>query len=392
MAISIRFFTVAVSLLTLSFIPALLYAQPDSSGTTPSVTPQPLVGLHPSARSLMAPKISLGFTHYAGSFITTDPKAEYVRDGYASFSELALMVSAKGNRPWHATHNFPSWGFALIHGQTGSREYIGKMTAAYAFLDLPLLRRSRYRLSLKAGAGPGIIGKPYDVYSNPKNTMIGTRLNVFINAVLKNEFLVTDRLSLNAGIGFMHLSNGGTTLPNLGLNTPGISAGLRYAFSPEEWTTLKPAREPFQPAFLLQVQSSAGIRQASWVGGNHYLINLVQGEAGKRTAPNHYFGAGLQLVYNRSLDYHPSDTPAETVSREKFQAGIYAAYEHHFGKLSFPFQVGFYLYNKNNYPVIFQQYGARLAFSGNWNCFAMLKSHLGKADFIHAGIGYKFWR
>ncbi|RYY60734.1 MAG: hypothetical protein EOO05_08860 [Chitinophagaceae bacterium] len=344
-------------------------------------------------------RISIGFNYYRGSFITTVPKAEYVRDSYASFAEADLRFQTLGPKADRLRHRFPSWGFALLYGNTGSKKYVGNLFAVYPYLDLPLLRAGKYTLSLKAGAGAGFVNKPYDVVSNPKNTMIGTSLNAFINAVVKNEFQIGHRLSVNAGIGFMHLSNGGTTLPNLGLNTPGLSLGLRYSLLPEyDYEKLardyppgsRPGYDAFHRQVLYRVQTSAGLRQASWVGGNHYLINLVQGEAGIRTAPNHYFGAGIQLVYNRSLDYRPSDTPADPVHAEKFQAGIYAAYEHHFGKLSFPFQVGLYLYNRNLYPVIFQQYGARLAFNKNWNGFVMLKSHLGKADFIHTGVGYKF--
>ncbi|MET0634646.1 MAG: acyloxyacyl hydrolase [Chitinophagaceae bacterium] len=334
--------------------------------------------------------ISLGAGFYRGSFITTVPKAAYVRDSYASFGEVYISFQTKGSRDWQLYHHYPSWGFSFLYGNTGSRKYIGNLAALYVFLDLPLLKKNRYALSLKAGAGPGLINKPYDIETNPKNTMIGTRLNAFINAVIKNEYQITDHLSANAGISFMHLSNGGTTLPNLGLNTPGLNAGFSYSLRPRqtERSHLSPA--PFHRQWLFRAQTSVAIRQASRVGGNHYIINLVQGDAGIRTAPNHYFGMGIQLAYNRSLDYRPLETPLDPPNVKKFQAGVYGSYEHYFGRLSFPFQVGFYLYNKNLYPVIFQQYGARLRVTRHWSASVMLKSHLGKADFIHTGIDYKF--
>lgn len=332
---------------------------------------------------------SISLNGYKGSFLTTVPKAEYVRDSYASFAEVAVMFQSAGTRDWQVRHHYPSWGIALIHGNTGSREFIGKMTALYLLVELPLVRSNRYTLNLRAGAGPGIVDKPYDIVSNPKNTMIGTKLNAFINAGFINELRISEHVQINAGISFMHLSNGGTTLPNLGLNTPGVTAGLRYSVVPvaTKNTLLK---EGFTPETVIRVQTAIALRQASRVGGNHYLINLVQAEGGRRINPNHYFGGGLQVTYNRSLDYFPLEGPLDPVKKKKLQVGLYGSYEHHFGKLSFPFQVGVYIYNKNLYPVLFQQYGARFQVNKHFDVSMMLKSHLGKADFIHTGIGYKF--
>lgn len=207
--------------------------------------------------------------------------------------------------------------------------------------------------------------------------------------MLQNEWRFSSRLSLNAGLSFIHVSNGGTSLPNLGLNTPGITAGLRYSFD-KQITADSIAKESFDNKINYQLYTSVGVKQAPWIGSNHYLINVIQAEAIKRFAPNHLFGAGLVAYYNRSLEFDPLETPSDKRNKKRLQLGVYGTYEHFFGKLSIPLQVGAYVYNRDRFPLLFQQFGFRVKLSRHISSEMMLKIHSGQADFIHTGIGYIF--
>src|SRR5687767_2854062 len=81
---------------------------------------------------------SIGSRIYFGSFLTTKPKAVYIRDSYASYGELFFQMQTKGKSNWEVSHRYPQWGFSLIYGNTGSRQYIGHMSALYAWFNLPL--------------------------------------------------------------------------------------------------------------------------------------------------------------------------------------------------------------------------------------------------------------
>ena len=78
----------------------------------------------------------------------------------------------------------------------------------------------------------------------------------------------------------------------------------------------------------------------------------------------------------------------ESESTNTLQAGIFGAYEHYFGRLSIPLQLGAYVYNQGKSPLLFQQIGMRYQLNNKLNTELHVKTHLGKADFIHAGIGY----
>ncbi len=344
--------------------------------------------IQPEKKSFLK-NTSIGTRFYYGSFITPTAKSEYIRDSYTSFGEIFIQYQTKGNKDWQLTHKYPQWGFSFLYGNTGSRQYIGNMRALYAYLNVPLMKSRNYTGSFLFGAGPGWVNKPYDINTNPKNTIIGTRLNAYIHLMFQNEIKITNRFFLNGNLSFMHLSNGGTTLPNLGLNIPAFSAGLRYAFS-DPVTETKPIPKSFTKKINYRIYSTVGIKQWPWVGSNSYLINTVQAEAAKRVSFNNSYGAGIIFFYDRTLPHYSSEANAEPPHRNKLQAGIYGSYEHYMGKLSLPLQAGAYVYNRYKSPVLFQQFGLRYHFSKHMSTELLLKTHMGKADFIHAGIGYNF--
>lgn len=331
---------------------------------------------------------SAGVRYYAGSYLTSQPKAEYIRDSYASFGELYLEKRTNGDKDWHISHKYPSAGLGFLFGNPGSKKYIGNLYALYPYMRFPVISSKKYEASLKMGGGAAFIEKPYDEYTNPKNTLIGTRVNVFLNFVFQHQLKLNDQLSLDAGLGIMHISNGSTTLPNLGLNIPTLSAGVRYSLG----TPLRIQRklaDTSSSKIDLAAYTSVSVKQYPWVGGNYYLINTMQLEGSRRVKRNYSIGAGLLLVYNRTLRRYVMEDRPENPSYKKFQAGIYFSYEHFLGRLSIPVNIGPYLYNGSS-SGIFQQYGIRYRASKHFTAQILLKSHSGQADFIHTGIGYNF--
>jgi len=364
----------------------------------------PVVSLSQSSDSSLAPHItsfwknaSFGSRFYYGSYLTTKDKAEYIRDSYASYGELYLQFQTNGHKDWEKLHRYPQWGVGLMYGNTGSRQYMGNMTALYAYLNLPVIRAGNYNANFLVGTGPGIISKPFDINSNPKNTLIGTRLNAFINLGFQNELRLSKHVFLNAGLNFLHLSNGGTTLPNLGINTPSITAGLRYAFNKPDTSDIVSLAHYYKK-FIFKIFTSVSLKQAPWIGGNYYLINVLQPEITYHLNPKYSYGLGMMFTYNRSLDFFPLENPSyEKRGQKKLQIGTYATYEHFFGRLSVPLQLGVYVYNRAKARVLFQQFGLRYRLKSeystainNLSAELLLKSHMGQADFIHIGFGYTF--
>lgn len=329
---------------------------------------------------------AVGVQGYYGSFLTNDPKAQYVRDSYTYFGELYFekkFIQNCGQPKGAKLH----WGAGLFFGNTGSRQYLGDMSGAFAFAKFPLITTTRFRSSFRIGAGLGWIEKPYNKSTNHKNVLIGSHLNGHINLLLQNEIRLSPHLFINAGLGFSHLSNGGITLPNLGLNTPSFVIGILYK-GKELLKNNQLKQDSFTTKLSVSLHTSAGIKQLPWIGSKRYLINVMAIEINKRISYTNQFGSGVVLFYNPSLEVDPATITSNKRQGNKLQGGLYLLYEHFLRKLSVPLQFGAYLFNKDIHPALFQQIGLRYRVSGKWKVQLLLKTHAGKADFIHTGICY----
>lgn len=331
---------------------------------------------------------SIGASQSFGSFIANQPKSEYIRDSYTTLTEVFIERKTDGKADWHLSHRYPAIGLGLIAGNSGSKEYIGNLYALYPYIRFPLLNTRHYEASIKTGGGVAVVGKPYDIYTNPKNTLIGTRFNVFLSFALQNEFKLNERIHLAASIGIIHISNGSTKLPNLGLNIPNLSAGLRYALGRPQLKK-RELKDTSSSKIDLAVYTSVSVKQYPWVGGSYYLINAAQLEASKRKGRNSSIGVGTLLLYNRTKRRYAMEDRPENPSYQKFQAGLYLSYEHFLGRLSIPVNIGGYVYNGSS-SGIFQQYGIRFKATDHLSTQILLKSNSGQADFIHVGLGYNF--
>ena len=323
-------------------------------------------------------------THY-GSFLTMDPKAQYLRDSYSYFGEVYLQ---KINQEWSTVSRPIAWGVSVLFGNSGSRQYIGNTGGVFPFINAPFIQRKNFNSKLRIGAGVGWVQKPYDKETNHKNVLIGTTINGVFNFLWQNEYRINQNLFINAGLSFTHLSNGASTLPNLGINIPGVSLGLRYTVN-EKAATREKFTDSFNRKLSLNFYTSAGVKQLPWIGSPRYLVNVFNAELVKRYAHNKQYGGGVILFYDRSMQVNPYTITSDKRKNKNVQAGVYLSYEHFFGKVSLPLQLNAYVFNRDIYSVLFQQIGVRYEVSKHLTAQAMLKTHGGKADVIHAGIGYQ---
>lgn len=332
---------------------------------------------------------SLGATGYYGSFLTNLPKADYVRDSWSSFAEIFWEKQTDGSKDWQLANKLPQLGVALFYGNTGSRQYMGHMAGLFSYAHLTLFRTPRFKSRFRIGGGLGWVEKPYDLTTNHKGVLIGSYINAYIQFMLLQEFRISSKLFVHAGLNFSHLSNGSTMLPNLGLNIPSLALGFRYGAGQPAFQF---RRLPFEKRFRFSLFTAAGLKQFPWIKGKRYTVNLLQAEAMKKFSYADAWGGGLAFFYDRSLEVDPSGVLTVKRTGNKLQAGLYLAYEHDFGRLSLPVHLGTYVYNRDINAALFQQIGLRYRINEQWRLQFLMKTHSGKADFLHLGAGYQFNR
>ena len=68
----------------------------------------------------------------------------------------------------------------------------------------------------------------YDKEKNPNNYVVGSPVTAYLNAEAYLNWQLSRQVDLYAGVSLSHFSNGNTRLPNSGLNTVGLKAGVSY--------------------------------------------------------------------------------------------------------------------------------------------------------------------
>lgn len=333
-----------------------------------------------------AKNLSVGFQQHFGSFITNAPKATYVRDSYSSFTEISILRQTDGSEHWHRQSNYPRTGLGLIFGNIGSKQYVGKVISVYPFVSFPLFRLRPLTTSFRLGTGISAIEKPYDVHTNHKNTLIGSRFNNYIHAAFENEIGISEKLRLQAGISFAHISNGNMKLPNYGLNFLLLSAGFRYVFNE------RVARDTSKRAFVKRLDYrlllSAGAKQTPWIQSPRYAVGVLSAQLVRTLNPASAFGGGFDLFLDPSLTRDPSGFSKDGAIIRNLQVGLHGFYERTIGRVTIPVQAGIYALHGEDTKRFYQTIGLRYQFAPQLLLFYHLKTHGGKADFLHFGLGY----
>jgi hypothetical protein len=147
---------------------------------------------------------------------------------FVNLNELNFAIQTRGKKEWHQLYNFPQLGCALIYGYWGNDEVLGRNIAFVPNLAFETHKNQRWSMQIRFGFGFTYFTKHYDAITNPDNNVIGASFTNLTMLTDDIHYKVSEFLTLNAGIGIFHSSDGHYQLPNLGANVPSMNIGVRY--------------------------------------------------------------------------------------------------------------------------------------------------------------------
>lgn len=265
----------------------------------------------------------------------------------------------------------------------------GEFGDSYALLGgltFPLFNLSRVDVAFTPAFGILYAGESW--FSN-ENPVIGSKLNFGIKAGLKASVPIDKKMTVAANLDVLHYSNGGTRVPNNGLNV--VSLGLSFARAiNDEVETSKTSfdKEMYQKhSFDLGVnigrrgvyQSRDGLHRTGLYGGYNYRLTSYLA-----------LGAGLDAVY-----YHTTYDPARNLetyqskasSFDRWRLGAAIGPDLWMGKLAFMAKYGYYLHYNSLLPIkTYWTAGAKYKLN-NWLALqSKIYIHQTEADFVGFGL------
>lgn len=208
-------------------------------------------------------------------------------------------------------------GVGLISQTFDNSRNLGNPTSFYLFQGAELAKLSqRLTLNYEWNFGLSFGWTPYNYYTNPNNTSIGSRLDAFMNLNFYLRYKLSTYFDAIVGASVSHFSNGNTKYPNNGLNTTGLRLGVVYNFNSDYLRNDKDlAYKPRIPQYPKHI-SYDYIMFASWrrkgvlVGDEWVASPDAYLVSGFNFAPMYNFGynfrAGVSLdgVYDQSANIY----------------------------------------------------------------------------------------
>src|SRR5450432_320115 len=334
-------------------------------------------------------RLSIGIMGHYGFIDPSISTLAYVMYSHPELLELSVSTQTIGGQSWQQNNNFPEVGLAFLYGNSGSPKYLGHMTALIPFIKFYAFRSSRFYMGFRVGMGGAWVEKIFNKETNSKNLIIGSNMNFCANLMVSVGTKILPRSYLDAGFSLTHLSNGSMKLPNYGLNPISISAGIKYDLHPP----LKMIKSPLpllNKKWNYYIYAFAAFKESPPIESPVYLVNIINAEVMKDFSYTDRIGAGINFTYDRSLVTQDLNSPGYHFDNSKLrlEVGLYLAYEYVAGNLSFPLQVGVYVYNNYLESTVYETVGIKYRIAEHWVIGGAVKAYLGKGDFIQWGIGY----
>jgi hypothetical protein len=304
-------------------------------------------------------------------------------------AEVFIYKQQQGEEQWKKMYRHPQTGACLFFTPLGNQRVLGQALGAVAYTEFNNYSGKNFSLHFSFGGGLSWFTKTFELPGNIKNPAISSGINAAILFRQSFRYLLNKRNALDAGIAFTHFSNGAFSIPNLGINTTGVF--LAYNLLPANY--IKPQRPNFdslltEPTTKIMMGLNSFFKEVYPVLGPKYFTfsgNLsVMRFNGKRFS----WGGGVDVMYNSSIRHHlKNDNNPDNDEDIILQTGLVAIAQIHINRFSFPFQLGYYVFDRYRADgVIYNRIGARYAVNKHLSLNLTLKSHYARADFIEPGI------
>jgi hypothetical protein len=318
--------------------------------------------------------------------------------------ELGIRLQTRGKHPWNEWQGYPSMGINLVHIHLGAGSH-GDAFAVFPYLNIPILRSNRFLALFRLGSGPAWVTRPYDYFKNPGQNAIGSHLNDMVQFRLGMEYRLSPFIRVQAGAALTHLSNGGSSLPNYGINLPSGYTGLVWSPRPilESEFLHTDLSKKAKRRLGARVDAGVAFSEYNTFDGPKYMIQTasVAGMFYLNQVNRAVFG--LDYEYNKAVyawGLHLADFQTESEARAgATRLAWFLADEFLFGPIGIQVQRGWYVGDRFNrytlrkaYSKLHLRYYLPAFLHGNLRTYAgmTLKAHAVIAEYISFDTGLAF--
>jgi hypothetical protein len=270
---------------------------------------------------------------------------------------------------------------------------VGNPFALYTFYNAPFFHAGRFTFGTDVSLGLSYTPIINDPLENPFNDVIASHANLFFGFKLNMDVKLSNRFDLSLGYGITHHSNGRIHMPQKGVNTWGLSLGMKYMLV--EPFDLK-YREPpeFKSSQELQFMIAVGtVEEVSLdqTVANRYFNTSITADYAFKFNPRMALTFGLDGFYDGSTELAVSGTAAENVATyQKMYLGSHMGYQMEIDRVTLMFNIGTYFWwHSSDRGFWFARAGGRIRITKRAYAHIAIKTKNGvRSDWIEWGVAY----
>lgn len=370
---------------------------------------------------------------------------------------LGLEFPSQQQYPWQQYLNNATVGIGLSWMDMGHK-MLGHCVALYPYILFNAIDTDFFQMRFKVAGGIAGVTEhwytqedqdPEHYYKPTVNTVFGCYHNVYLSAGVQLNVPISRSLALGTEFAYLHMSNGRTNMPNIGLNALYGSLGITATFNQE--VKKKPVTFPSLPyGWALNITGAAGLQKPDIEDVRRYLISSFHAGAVYQVNDWYGVGFGLDVFYNGAVSknternlychgdfkmYYDDDDIYDAIVdcticgdekdidytlAQKIRSGIALNNEFRFGAVTAIVDWGFYFYNPSRHiyydyhydnngkelpkrPLFYStpngasgeeachyiRFGMKCRVWDNLYLQASAKTHLHICEFIEFGLGYQ---
>jgi len=347
----------------------------------------------PTKFNLPNPRKSIGIQYARGFLFAHSPLMHAIGRGPNQSLEINFEIQTSGKKDWEWYHKLPLWRLLFNIADFSDPQHIGLVYSLGTEMSFPLIRSKIFYMGITGALGIGFVSKPFDPLTNNINGAVSAPINYLLRPGLEWSLKIHSHMYLLYGLKFMHWSVGALTLPNLGMNIPAFSLGIKAGWGvrnlPEE---NKP--KFIRPKWQIDWLVCLGMKQVMPIGTGFYPTATLGIWAYKQFTPKSGLPIGLDLFYDESIKMRLFRVNhSYGYFRHTLRAGLFGGYEFVINKFSLYFHFGgYFLWPDKLDTRFYQRIGMRYRVGNRGLINFSLKSHFFVADFVELGGGFRIFR
>ncbi|MCL6259611.1 acyloxyacyl hydrolase [Aquiflexum sp. TKW24L] len=324
----------------------------------------------------------IGLESQYGWIIPHNPELQDLASSRPISLNLSTQWMRSTRKNWEACNCFHYLGLNLSVVDFQNPRELGQAWNLSGSFEPYLFRTDRWSASLSTGMGVSYLTRIYDPIENPRNTFFSSSISFLIFVAPKLFFELSHQWELQASFSYNHISNGGQSQPNRGMNYPMWGLGVVHYTRKADLPSYEKSPLPNKWSFYADLgfntrDSDNGTRQPNFTlaGGTYRKFTGIIG-----------LGGGIEIAKDFSL-------PIQESRIEAVIPGIFLENHFLFGKFDFSQRMVKYLSKPLGYQEdreFYQRYTLNYLIGKNIRIGAGLKAHGHVAEYMDFRLGWIF--